>query len=159
MSHPDRLWRWPLALLVAALLVWLVTDIELIFKVLTTFWQRIFGALGLQGALAHLQQGTTSEATTRSLPAGLTYTLAYLGLCLLLLWLLLHDPLSWAWCWRIYAGLGLLCVVLEALARLTGWLLLYHLGRGVLDFLVSPLPVMALLALLTPAVRRQMLGR
>jgi len=127
-------------------------EVETIFAALTRAWQAVFAALGLGGALAHWQQDTSALVTRRSLPAGLTYAVLYVGTSLLLLHLLLRNPRRTRWVAQLYAGLLSACVLLLLTGRLGGhaaWA--YGLGRRLLDFIVSPLPVLLLIPLLWPA--------
>lgn len=154
-----RVARWLLVLAIAGLLFWLGSYPEPLFAALTAFWQRVAAGLGLGPWLARLQHGTSSGITTRSVPAMVSYSLGYLALCLLLLQLLLRDARSRTLSWQLYLGAMALCALLLLLGRLGGNVpALYRAGRTLIDFLVSPLPVMVLLAVLTPAVRRRLLG-
>ena len=126
-----------------------------VFALLTQAWQQLFELLGLSGIMAHLQQGTSNLVTTRSLPAMGTYSLLYVGACLLLLHVLLRDARRTRWVAQVYLGLLGLYVLLMVGGRLGGnidWAL--KLSRRVIDFTVSPLPVMLLLPLLWPGKRR-----
>ena len=105
--------------------------------------------------LTQAQQGTSHLVTTRSLPAVATYSLLYVGGCLLLLHLLLRDSRRTRWAAQVYLGLLVLCLLLLALGRFGGnlpWA--YKLGRRIIDFTISPLPVMILLPVLWPGSRR-----
>lgn len=147
--------RWLLAAGLAALIFWLGAYSDELFATLTRAWSWLFEALGLGGLLARVQQGTSRQVTTRSLPAMLTYGVGYVALCLLLLRLLLRDAASWALAWQLYLGTAALTAVLLLLGKLAGNVpLLYIAGRRLIDFLVSPLPVIVLLLLASPVVRR-----
>ena len=74
-----------------------------------------------------------------------------MGGCLLLLHLLLRNPRRTRWAVQLYLGLFGLCGLLLLLGKLGGditWF--YKIGRRIIDFVVSPLPVMLLLPLLWP---------
>lgn len=147
--------RWALVALLGLALFLVGMQSEAVFGVLTRAWQAVFGMLGLGGALTQAQQGTSHLVTTRSLPAVATYSLLYVGGCLLLLHLLLRDSRRTRWAAQVYLGLLVLCVLLLALGRLGGnlpWA--YKLGRRIIDFTISPLPVMILLPVLWPGSRR-----
>lgn len=147
--------RWLLAGLLAGALFLMGMESEVVFAALTRGWQAAFGLLGQGGALAQLQQGTSHLVTTRSLPAMATYGLLYVAGCLLLLHVLLRDGRRTRWAAQVYVGLLGLCVLLLVVGRLGGniaWA--YKLGRRVIDFVISPLPVMILLPVLWPAGRR-----
>ena len=139
--------RWLLValLLLALLLIGVYNDPML--TVLTNFWQRGLGLFGLGHSAAAMQHGIDAGITRRFLPAVATYAALYLGLCLLLLWLLLR-PAQWQLAWRLYAAGLALYVAIAVLGKLAGnaqWA--YRLSRHLLDFIVSPLPVGALYVL------------
>ena len=121
---------------------------EVIFATLGPVWQKAAATLGFSEQLARLQQGISGEVVKRSLPVVATYALLYLSLSLLLLRLLLpayRMPLVL----RLYGGVVAAYIVLLLAGRLTGnvpWI--YQLGRRLIDFLVSPLPVIILICLL-----------
>ncbi|RAK68343.1 hypothetical protein DLM85_09990 [Hymenobacter edaphi] len=140
--------RLPLTALLAALLFWAGTYDVTVFAWLTAGWQRLLAAVGLSGLAQRIQQGISGDVTTRSLPAMLTYGLAYTGVCLLILALLIPRRAL-----RTAGGLYLGVFALSALLLLGGkaagdvrWA--YQLGRRLIDFIVSPLPVIALVPLL-----------
>ncbi|GAB3830634.1 XrtX-associated membrane protein [Hymenobacter jeollabukensis] len=140
--------RLPLAALLAALLFWAGTYDVAVFAWLTAGWQRLLEAIGLSPLAQRIQQGISGDVTTRSLPAMLTYGLAYTSICLLILALLIPRRAM-----RTAAGLYLGVFALSALLLLGGkaagdvrWA--YQLGRRLIDFIVSPLPVIALVPLL-----------
>jgi len=148
--------RWLLAGLLAGALFWVGMESEVVFGVLTRGWQAVFSLLGQGNALAQMQQGTSHLVTTRSLPAMATYGLLYVAACLLLLHVLLRDGRRTRWAAQVYLGLLGLCVLLLVVGRLGGniaWA--YKLGRRIIDFVISPLPVMILLPLLWPAAHRR----
>lgn len=147
--------RWLLAGLLVLVLFAVGMESEAIFAALTRAWQRILELLGLGAMLARWQHGTSNLVTTRSLPAMATYSLAYVGLCLLLLHVLLRDGRRTRWAAQVYLGLLGLYMVLMLGGRLAGnlpWIL--KLSRHIIDFVVSPLPVMMLLPVLWPGTRR-----
>ena len=82
-----------------------------------------------------------------ALPVGLAFTGLFLGTSLLVLYLLLPAR-NWRLVWRSYAGIGLACGLLLLLGRAGGGAATYRLGRMLLDFLVSLMPVVGLLILL-----------
>ena len=154
-ARPLTRGRWLLAGLLAGALFVLGMESEAVFAALTRGWQAVFGLLGQSDALARLQQGTSHLVTTRSLPAMATYGLLYVAGCLLLLHVLLRDGRRTRWAAQVYLGLLALCVLLLLLGRLGGniaWA--YKLGRRIIDFVISPLPVMILLPVLWPSGRR-----
>ena len=147
--------RWLLAGALALGLFLIGMESEAVFAALTRAWQGLFGLVGLSGAAARLQQGTSGLVTTRSLPAMATYGLLYVSGCLVLLHVLLRDARRTRWAAQVYVGLLGLCVLLLLLGRLGGNVpLAYKLGRRIIDFTISPLPVMILLPVLWPGTRR-----
>lgn len=147
--------RWALAAALALVLFVVGMESDTIFASLTRSWQVVFNLVGLGTLLARLQQGTSHLVTTRSLPAMGTYSLLYVGGCLLLLHVLLRDGRRTRWAAQLYLGLLALYVLLMVGGRLGGnaeWA--FKLSRRIIDFIVSPLPVMLLLPLLWPGNRR-----
>ena len=124
---------------------------DAVFAALTRGWQSVFEAVGLGRFLVRLQQDTSTQVTTRSLPAMVTYSLLYVAGCLLLVHVLLRSARRTWWAGQLYLGLLGLCALLLVVAKVGGnitWA--YKLGRRIIDFVVSPLPVMLLVPLLWP---------
>jgi hypothetical protein len=89
-----------------------------------------------------------------ALPVGVAFLSIFLTISLLGLRLLLTDR-AWRQAWGSYAGIGLACLALLAAGRAGAGPGTYHLGRLLLDFLASLLPVAGLLVLLwRPAASR-----
>lgn len=88
--------------------------------------------------------GTVSHL---ALPVGVAYIGLFVSMALLALALLLPAR-HWQLVWRCYAGLALASGLLLVAGRLLASAEAYRLGRMVLDFMVSLLPVMGLLVLL-----------
>jgi exosortase/archaeosortase family protein len=82
-----------------------------------------------------------------ALPVGAAFLGIFLLISLLCLRLLLADR-AWRQAWGSYAGIGLACLALLAAGRAGAGPGTYHLGRLLLDFLASLLPVAGLLVLL-----------
>ncbi|QKG56344.1 hypothetical protein GKZ68_06645 [Hymenobacter sp. BRD128] len=147
--------RWLLAAALVLVLFLLGIESDTVFAALTRAWQTLFELAGLGSWLARMQHGTSSLVTTRSLPAVVTYSLLYVGLCLLLLHVLLRDGQRTRWAAQVYLGLLGLYIILMLVGRLGGNASgVYNLGRRIIDFIVSPLPVMILLPVLWPGTRR-----
>ncbi len=147
--------RWVVAGALALGLFLVGMESETMFAALTRAWQKLFDLVGLSGAAARLQQGTSGLVTTRSLPAMATYGLLYVSGCLALLHVLLRDARRTRWAAQVYLGLLGLCVLLLLIGRLGGHVpVAYKLGRRIIDFTISPLPVMILLPVLWPGTRR-----
>jgi hypothetical protein len=120
---------------------------EAIFAVLTRLWQGLLGAFGLGEQATALQQSMHQSVAKRFLPALVTYAGLYLLTCLVILRLLL-PPAKWRLALVFYAAVGAAYVALVVVGKLAGnavWA--YRLGRHLLDFVVSPLPIAALLVL------------
>jgi hypothetical protein len=139
--------RWLLVgvLLLALLCIGVYSDTVLAF--ITTLWQKGLAAVGLSERAAAMQQGISGGITKRPFPAVATYAILYLGICLLLLWLLLHSA-QWQLAWRLYVGALLVYVAITLASKLAGDVpLAYRLSRQLLDFIISPLPVAGLYVL------------
>ncbi|MCB2376366.1 hypothetical protein LGH70_02150 [Hymenobacter sp. BT635] len=122
---------------------------EPVFGLLTLAWQKLFLALGLTERAAALQQGVSGLVTTRSLPAVVSYALLYTGACLVLLSAVLFDAARMRVVLGLYAAIFGACALLLLGGKLLGdasWA--YQLGRRLIDFIVSPLPVIILIPLL-----------
>lgn len=140
--------RWVLVAGLIGLLFYVGVYDEKVFTWLTTASQRLLHLLGLDAWAQRLQQGTSGQVTTRSLPAMLLYGLSYTGICFGILTLLLPRPAL-----RTALGLYGLVFALSALLLLGGKLAgdlpwAYQLGRRLIDFIVSPLPLIVLVPLL-----------
>ncbi|MDO7848399.1 hypothetical protein Q5H92_18675 [Hymenobacter sp. M29] len=138
-------WALVALLLLALLLLGFYEEPIVLF--LTSVWQRVLSALGLQRQAAAFQQGINGSVVKRLLPAVATYAAVYLAVSLLLLRVLL--PGQWRLVWRLYAGALAVYVALVMLGKLGGdveWA--YRLSRQLLDFIISPLPIAALFVLL-----------
>ncbi len=147
--------RWILAALLAAVLFLAGMEVEAVFAALTQFWQVVFRGIGLAGVLARWQQGTSQLVTTRSLPAVASYSVLYAAVSVLLLHVLLRSATRTRWVAQVYLGLFGLYALLMLIGKLGGNLAwAYRVARHVIDFLISPLPVMLLLPLLWPSNRR-----
>jgi exosortase/archaeosortase family protein len=94
------------------------------------------GSADVPGNVSHL-----------ALPVGVAYLGLFVGLAMLALRLLLPSR-HWQLVWRCYAALGLASVLLIGIGRVGNSLEAYRIGRMVLDFMASLLPVMGLLVLL-----------
>jgi hypothetical protein len=137
-----------LVLVLIGLLFYLGTYDEAVFAWLTTSCQQAIHALGLDALAQHVQQGTSGQVTARSLPAMLLYSFSYTGICLAILALLLPPPARRT-ALALYGLVFGLSAVLLLGAKLAGdvaWA--YRLGRRLIDFIVSPLPLIVLLPLL-----------
>lgn len=144
---------WGRAVAVGALvglLFWAGVYDETVFAGLNAAWQKILAALGLTTQLAALQRGVSGQVTKRSLPTMLTYGLLYTGTCLLLLRLILpRGGHRMRQALALYALVFVVCAALLLGGKLAGdvpWT--YRLGRRLIDFIVSPLPVVVLVPLL-----------
>ena len=147
--------RWLLAALLAVVLFVAGMEVEAVFAALTQLWQVVFRGVGLAAVLARWQQSTSQLVTTRSLPAVGSYSLLYAAVSVLLLHVLLRSAARTRWVMQVYLGLFGLYAVLMLIGKLGGnleWA--YRVARHVIDFLISPLPVMLLLPLLWPGNRR-----
>ena len=121
-----------------------------VFAFLTRAWNTALTAAGLAGLLARLQQGTNPEITKSSLPAIITGSLVYIGVCVLVFYLLLRSGARTWWVVRVYLVLFGVCLLLLLLGKVTGTVLFYRMARRIIDLTVSPVPLILLLPLLWP---------
>ena len=136
------------ALVLVAVLFWAGVYDESVFALLTSAWRNLLTALGAADLLAAMQQSVSGEVTKRSLPVVATYAMAYTGVCLLLLRLLVPAG-RMRLVLLLYLAVFGCCAVLLVAGKLTGgvpWI--YQLSRRLIDFIVSPLPVLVLVILL-----------
>lgn len=98
----------------------------------------------LPGATADNVPSTVSHL---ALPVGVAYLVLLVGSALLALRLLLPSR-SWRMVWRCYVGLGLVYAVFIVAGRFSNSDSIYRLGRMILNFTTSLLPVAGLLVLL-----------
>ena len=121
-----------------------------VFDALTAVWQKFCTSIGLADELTAMQRGVSRQITWRSLPTMLTYGLLYTSTCLLLLRLLLpQGGRRMRWALLLYLAVFGACGLLLLGAKLAGdvpWA--YRLARRLIDFIVSPLPVIVLVPLL-----------
>lgn len=113
------------------------------------FWQHVLAVIGLADRAAAVQQGISGLVTKRSLISVVTYSLLYTGTCLLLLVVVLYTARRIRLVFLLYGGIFVVCAVLVVLGKLAGdvaWA--YKLARRLIDFIVSPLPVIILIPLL-----------
>jgi len=130
-----------------ALLFWVGVYDEPVFTFLTASWHKLFSAVGVADRLSVVQQGVSGEVTKRSLPAVFTYALLYTSVCLLLLRLLLPAHRR-RLVLTLYGVVFCCCAVLLLAGKLSGVVWPYQLGRRLIDFIVSPLPIIVLVPLL-----------
>ncbi len=131
---------------------------EPVLALLSDAWQTLLAALHLDPQAAALQTAAQRQESHRPSLPGLSYVGFYLGVCLLLLRLLLPQAGQWRLALRLYGGVLLGYVLLQLGSRLGGLSWAYPLSRHLLSFLVSPVPVLALVALLRgarPAAQEQ----
>jgi hypothetical protein len=138
-------WALKALLLVALLLLGFYKEETVVF--LTTCWQWLLAAVGLNRQAQAIQQGIDGEVAKRLLPAVATYAVLYLAVTLLLLRALL--PEHWRLVWRLYAGALGAYALLVLLGKLGGDLVwAYRLSRQLLDFIMSPLSAAGIFVLL-----------
>ncbi|HEX8428444.1 MAG TPA: hypothetical protein VF639_19265 [Hymenobacter sp.] len=132
------------------MLFYLGTYDWVVFDVLDAGWHKLLSSLNLTEQLAALQRGVNGQVTRRSLPTMLTYGVLYTSVCLLLLRLLLpRGGRRMRRALLLYAAVFGACTLLLIGGKLAGDALwAYRLGRRLIDFVVSPLPVAVLVPLL-----------
>ena len=154
-SPPFNRWlRWPLVFLLLVLLVLLGAYDAQLLRALSKGWQLVLNGLHLNGAAAALRPGSEQQGPHRPSLAGSSYIGLYLGGCLLLLRLLLPQPRQWRTALRVYGGIAFAYFLLLLISKLGSWAWAYYLSQDLLHFLVSPLPVLALVALLRGSQRQ-----
>lgn len=121
-----------------------------VFDALTARWNQFFDSIGLADEVAAMQRSVSRQITWRSLPTMLTYGVLYTGACLLLLrFLLPRGGRRMRWALLLYGTVFVVCGILLLVGKLAGdvpWV--YRLARRLIDFIVSPLPVIVLVPLL-----------
>ncbi|MBD2768827.1 hypothetical protein IC235_13105 [Hymenobacter sp. BT664] len=153
---PSRVAHWAAVGGLVILLLLLGVFDELILQALTVFWQKSLAAVGLHRQVEALQRQVNGGITKRLLPAVASYTILYLGTCLLLLRVLLPTPAQWRVACQLYASVFAVYATIVLLNKLTGntvWA--YRLSRQLLDFIVSPLPVAGVYVLLRAGYKSQ----
>lgn len=120
---------------------------EQIYLGLDRFYQHLFSSFGVFSFLNRSQAEVSAQLTMRSWPTMLTYGLLYTGLS----FATLHVYFNHFWKTRItalfYAAVFLLCVLLIGVGKLVPefeWA--YKLCRRIIELVVSPFPVVLLLA-------------
>jgi small-conductance mechanosensitive channel len=151
-AHPR-----PAVLLRGALIVGLVLALffigifsDAVLAAIDAFWQHLLRLLGLADQAATLQQGISGLVTKRSLISVVTYSLLYTCGCLLLLIVALNDGRRFRLVLQLYAAVFAACFALVVVGKLAGdatWA--YKLARRLIDFIVSLLPVIILVPLLS----------
>jgi hypothetical protein len=121
---------------------------DTVLTIIDQLWQRLLGVLGVAGHGAG-PQGISSLVTKRSLVSVGTYSVLYTGMCLLLLALALRHARRIRLAFLLYGAVFVACAALVLVGKLAGdaaWA--YKLARRLIDFIVSPLPVIILVPLL-----------
>ena len=137
--------RWALVVLIVGGLFFLGVYDDTVFAWLNQTWEHLLVALGLK---VPLTEGLHRRITRKPLLSVASYAAIYLGLCLALLRLLLRTRAQWRLTLRLYAGVIAAYVLIVVGGKLAGdaiWA--YRLSRHLIDFVVSPVPVAALLVL------------
>jgi hypothetical protein len=118
-----------------------------IFKILTELYQSIFLSIGLTALAAKPQAGISDLITMRSLPAIATYSLGYVTISFLFLHFYLADSRKSKLSLYFYAGIFLICLFLIALGKVfPAFQEAYKLARHLIEFIISPFPVILLVA-------------
>lgn len=148
-------WR-PSGLLQGAAAILLVVAIfcigiysDTVLATIDAFWQHLLTLLGLGGHASTVQQGISGLVTKRSLVSVVTYSLIYTSTCLLLLTVALGSTRRMRLVFVLYGAVFVICATLVVVGKLAGdaaWA--YKLARRLIDFIVSPLPVIILVPLL-----------
>ncbi|GAA4013969.1 hypothetical protein GCM10022408_28890 [Hymenobacter fastidiosus] len=145
----SNLLRWVIAALLVLGIFGAGMYADVVRSASDQFWQQLLTLVGLTDRAAALQQGISGLVTKRSLVSVVTYSLLYTSGCLLLLAVVLNTTQQ---VWRVlqlYGAVFTTCAALFLLGKLAGdapWA--YQLARRLIDFIVSPLPVIILVPLL-----------
>ncbi|RZL09465.1 MAG: hypothetical protein EOO62_14030 [Hymenobacter sp.] len=78
---------------------------------------------------------------------GILYAASYVGVCWAILGVLVPGRAGWHWGLWLYGGLGLVNLLLLLVSQLTQWPVLAQFTNPLVDFLLSPLPVIVLIPL------------
>src|SRR5690606_35008833 len=149
IALPDGLLRKALLFGLLTLLFFTGVFTDSIFRNLDVFYYAIAEILGMNRVVNNSQAGVSSLITMRSWPSMLTYGLLYTGLS----FAFLHIYFNRRWKSMIAAGFYLLIFVACCFLIVTGKLLAdatwaYKLARRLIEMVVSPLPVILLIAAL-----------
>lgn len=120
---------------------------EHIYLFLDKVFLHVFTSLGLGSVLRQSQAEVSAQITMRSWPTMATYGLLYTGLSFLILHVYLNDWQKTKLCAAFYASFLLTCVLLIGLGKLVPefkWA--YMLCRRLIEMIVSPFPIVLLLA-------------
>jgi hypothetical protein len=144
-------WLGSIVLLAGLLFSATLANSEL-YALLGAGWQRLFIAMGMAQHLpALLQQGGAVGQlmhNAHSIPAVLSYSLLYVGICIALLYLLLPQPSQRRLAVSFYGAAGVAVLTLLIGSRIAGLPTLHVLNIQLIHFVVSPLPVIMLAPLL-----------
>ncbi|RYU80292.1 XrtX-associated membrane protein [Hymenobacter persicinus] len=140
--------RWTLAALLLGALFGLGMYSDAVFAAIDAGWGSLLRLLGMAGHAATIQQGVSGLVTKRSLVSVGTYSLLYTALCLLLLAVVLNSVRRLRQVLLIYGGVFAACAVLVLVGLVADAAWAYKLARRLIDFIVSPLPVIILVPLL-----------
>ncbi|TGE27296.1 XrtX-associated membrane protein [Hymenobacter metallicola] len=144
-----ELLRWAVAAVLVVALFSIGIYSDTVLAAIDRFWHNLLGLLGLAGHAATVQQGISGLVTKRSLISVITYALFYTSTCLLLLVVALNSARRIRLVFVLYGAVFVICAVLVLTGKLAGdvaWA--YKLARRLIDFIVSPLPVIILVPLL-----------
>ncbi|NML64124.1 hypothetical protein HHL22_02795 [Hymenobacter sp. RP-2-7] len=146
----DSWGRWAMGAVLAGLLVGATFCHEELYALFTPWSQRLLEALGLAKQLPALQQGPITQVmdNPHSVPPILLYSVLYLAICGALLLLLLPLPAQRRLVFKFYGLAGLALVLLVLGGRVAHSASLLQLGKQLVHFIVSPLPVIVLVPLL-----------
>lgn len=139
------------ALLLIGVLFWATLHNELLYRLFGGFWQRTFALLGVSQQVPAIMHsgGALGQVTNqpRDIPAVLSYSVLYVGICLSLLFLLLPRRSQHRLVLLAYGAAGVAFIGLLVIGKL-GSSASLTLSNQLIHFIVSPMPVIVLAPLL-----------
>ena len=120
---------------------------EQIYAWLDRFYQFLFSSFGIFSFLNRSQAEVSSQITMRSWPTMLTYGLMYTSLSFATLHVYFNNFYKTKITAAFYAAIFLLCVFLISMGKLIPeFVWAYKLCRRIIELVISPFPVVLLLA-------------
>ncbi|KAA9331250.1 XrtX-associated membrane protein [Adhaeribacter soli] len=123
---------------------------EQIYHAFDLLYKAVFTALGLAGSLERSQQEVSTQLTERNWLTMISYGLLYTILCFITVHIFLKNARNTLIAGLLYAFLFGLCIALILTGKIFSSLHWpFMLTRRLIEIIVSPLPVILLMATLT----------